>query len=209
MVAFVITTFRCCCGDTYDIKTVAQYCRSRFEPGACSFPTVIIFFFCILYTFYLVHINLDFEGRKWTHPFFYVCHASSCSGPVQGKFSFNESLNEMFADFRSTSVLRVIHVCRALIYLRISLTLEHPDSSTDAELGLELPPSLIRVKLSHYRSEQTLSAPGDWGFQNFCTFRIWRWQGCQPYGPAAFTRQEIFLVIISVSGWVDSRAIVR
>jgi len=70
MVAFVITTFRCCCGETYDIKTVAQYCRPRFEPGACSFPTVI--FFLIYRFFYLVHINLDFEGRKWTHPFFFV-----------------------------------------------------------------------------------------------------------------------------------------
>jgi hypothetical protein len=26
------------------------------------------------------------------------------------------------------------------------------------------------------------------------------WQGCQPYSPAAFTPQEIFLVLISVSG---------
>jgi hypothetical protein len=27
-----------------------------------------------------------------------------------------------------------------------------------------------------------------------------RWQGCQPYAPAAFTPQEIFFVIISVGG---------
>jgi len=46
-----------------------------------------------------------------------VCHASSSSGPVQGKFCFNESLNKIFADFRSTSVSRVIHVCRVFISL--------------------------------------------------------------------------------------------
>ena len=45
-----------------------------------------------------------------------------------------------------------------------------------------------------------------WGFQkvevpDFKTIDTWRWQGCQPYAPAAFTPQEIFLVLIYVRGW--------
>jgi len=30
----------------------------------------------------------------------------------------------------------------------------------------------------------------------FKTIGTWRWQGCQPYAPAGFTLQEIFLVLI-------------
>jgi hypothetical protein len=35
---------------------------------------------------------------------------------------------------------------------------------------------------------------------DFMTIGTHTWQGCQPYAPAAFTPQEIFLVLISVVG---------
>ena len=41
---------------------------------------------------------------------------------------------------------------------------------------------------------------------DFKTISTWRWKSCQPYAPATFTPQEIFLVLISVSPQCHSAA---
>ena len=64
------------------------------------------------------------------------------------------------------------------------------------------------VKQSHYRPEQALRVPGDWGSQ----FSRQTHEGGKVVSPThrpPFTPQEIFLVLISVKGWVDPRAPLR
>ena len=53
------------------------------------------------------------------------------------------------------------------------------------------------------RSSSSYTGPdgfGEFRLPDFKTIGTKRWYGCQPYAPAAFTHQEIFLVLISIRG---------
>ena len=69
----------------------------------------------------------------------------------------------MLADFRNTSVLRVIHLCRALTSLSshlVDVRTSRQFNRRGTQVGVTGRHSFV-YKLSHYRSGQTLRAPGD------------------------------------------------
>ena len=67
----------------------------------------------------------------------------------------------------------------------------------------------VKVKMSHYRHEKTLTAPGDWGSQNFWTTGTWRLAKLSALYTSHFYPQEVSPVLISVRSWVDPKVIVR
>ena len=65
-----------------------------------------------------------------------------------------------------------------------------------------------KLNLSRYRPGQAQSVSGS--YRSHITWQRHRMlAGCQPYTPATFCPQEIFLILISVRGCVDPRAMVR
>ena len=82
------------------------------------------------------------------------------------------------------------------------------DINSQTTASLQTSVDCKKVNQSHYRPEVPR------GFQEVKVPRLrdngpgWWWD-FQPCAPAAFYPQEILLVLISVRGWVDPRAIVR
>jgi hypothetical protein len=89
--------------------------------------------------------------------------------------------------------------------MHVPIKVKSPNNISEWQLGFNSAfKGLIKVKVQ-YRPGQPLSVPGSWGSQ---ISRLSAHECGKVVSPTRRS-QEIFLVIISVRGWVDLRTIVR
>jgi hypothetical protein len=67
--------------------------------------------------------------------------------------------------------------------------------------------TVVRISKSNVYTCPEVS--GSWRLADFQTTSTWKISSCQPYAPATFTPQKIFLVLIYVRGLVDLRSTVQ
>jgi len=66
---------------------------------------------------------------------------------------------------------------------------------------------MLRVAQKEAPCKRALRTLGHWDSQVSKTTGTRRWQDCQPYAPAASNLLEIYLVLFSIRGWVNSSTI--
>ena len=102
---------------------------------------------------------------------------------------------------------RVYHTCRHTLYptcTGYNCPEDEPSGSRHVLVGYILKGKAIPLQAwAGPEGSRRLRLP------DFKTDGTRMWQGCQPYAPAAFTPQEIFLVFVYLRSWVDPRAIGR
>jgi hypothetical protein len=82
-------------------------------------------------------------------------------------------------------------------------------SNAFQRLSLSLVDCHKKVKQTLYRPRQALRVPGGWGSQISRQLAHEGGRVVSPMHQLPLTPQEIFLVLISVAGWVDPRVMVR
>jgi hypothetical protein len=104
--------------------------------------------------------------------------------------------------------------CSKVRICTVQQSLFGQESSTDSEICLTywsawiLVISKIKINQSHYRPGQTHSVPGSWKSQISRQSALEGGKVVSPTHRPPLSPKELFLVLISITGWVNHKAIV-
>jgi len=88
-------------------------------------------------------------------------------------------------------------------------TTENSDTASEPRRHAILVLNKKKVKQSLNSPGVTQRVPGGLNYQIFMTFVTWRWWGCQPHAPAAFTPRKCSWYLFSLGAVSTPRAMVR